>query len=148
MATIPRRRRKRCCSRRRRHSENRPERRTGAGALGDPMPLDPFYADEAVTLYHGDCLDILPQLGPVDHVITDPPYSEHTHAKQWIGAALTEDGAKRVSTAHSGLGFEALTLETQEAICAAAKRLARRWTLACCDVESVFGWRSALITAG
>src|SRR5262245_6438778 len=37
MATIRCRRRKRCCSRRRVHSENRPERRTGAGALGDPM---------------------------------------------------------------------------------------------------------------
>lgn len=27
-----------------------------------------------VTLYHGDCLDILPTLGQVDAVVTDPPY--------------------------------------------------------------------------
>jgi site-specific DNA-methyltransferase (adenine-specific) len=27
-----------------------------------------------VTLYNADCLDILPTLGPVDAVITDPPY--------------------------------------------------------------------------
>jgi DNA modification methylase len=27
-----------------------------------------------VTLYHGDCLDILPTLGKVDAVVTDPPY--------------------------------------------------------------------------
>jgi len=26
------------------------------------------------TLYHGDCLEILPALGPVDAVVTDPPY--------------------------------------------------------------------------
>ena len=26
------------------------------------------------TLYLGDCLDILPTLGPVDAVVTDPPY--------------------------------------------------------------------------
>jgi len=26
------------------------------------------------TLYHGDALEILPQLYPVDAVITDPPY--------------------------------------------------------------------------
>jgi site-specific DNA-methyltransferase (adenine-specific) len=26
------------------------------------------------TLYHGDCRDILPSLGPVDCVLTDPPY--------------------------------------------------------------------------
>ena len=27
-----------------------------------------------VTLYLGDCLDILPTLGRVDAVVTDPPY--------------------------------------------------------------------------
>ena len=26
------------------------------------------------TLYHGDCMDILPTLGKVDAVVTDPPY--------------------------------------------------------------------------
>lgn len=29
---------------------------------------------DAVTLYLGDCLDILPTLGKVDAVVTDPPY--------------------------------------------------------------------------
>lgn len=32
------------------------------------------------TLYLGDCMDILPTLDKVDAVITDPPYSETTHA--------------------------------------------------------------------
>ncbi len=27
------------------------------------------------TLYHGDCLEILPSLGEVDAIVTDPPYS-------------------------------------------------------------------------
>jgi len=31
------------------------------------------------TLYLGDCLEILPTLGKVDHVITDPPYDVKTH---------------------------------------------------------------------
>jgi site-specific DNA-methyltransferase (adenine-specific) len=36
----------------------------------------PYYQDDAVTIYHGDALDILPTLraGSVDAVITDPPY--------------------------------------------------------------------------
>jgi len=31
------------------------------------------------TLYHGDCLDILPTLGKVDAVVTDPPYGMKAH---------------------------------------------------------------------
>jgi site-specific DNA-methyltransferase (adenine-specific) len=37
---------------------------------------DPYYADEQVTLYHGDMREILPSLGPVDCIVTDPPYGE------------------------------------------------------------------------
>jgi len=34
----------------------------------------PYYSDESVTIYHGDCRDILPSIGKVDLVLTDPPY--------------------------------------------------------------------------
>jgi site-specific DNA-methyltransferase (adenine-specific) len=39
--------------------------------------MEPYYADGQVTLYHGDCRDILPQLNPrsIDLVMTDPPFS-------------------------------------------------------------------------
>jgi|6_EtaG_2_1085325.scaffolds.fasta_scaffold00612_5 site-specific DNA-methyltransferase (adenine-specific) len=36
--------------------------------------MRPYYEDDAVTIYHGDCREILPTLGPVDLVLTDPPY--------------------------------------------------------------------------
>jgi site-specific DNA-methyltransferase (adenine-specific) len=42
---------------------------TGAGAL------KPYYEHGGITIYHGDCREILPQLGKVDAVITDPPYN-------------------------------------------------------------------------
>lgn len=35
----------------------------------------PYYTDDAVTIYHGDCREILPLLEPVDLVLTDPPYN-------------------------------------------------------------------------
>ena len=36
--------------------------------------MRPYYQDESVTIYHGDCRDILPEIGKVDLVLTDPPY--------------------------------------------------------------------------
>ena len=39
--------------------------------------MRPYYQDDAVTLYHGDCIDVLDrlQLVDVDAVVTDPPYN-------------------------------------------------------------------------
>lgn len=34
----------------------------------------PYYSDESVTLWHGDCREVLPLIDPVDLVLTDPPY--------------------------------------------------------------------------
>ena len=36
----------------------------------------PYYQHEGVTIYHGDCLSVLPELpdNSVDMVLTDPPY--------------------------------------------------------------------------
>jgi tRNA/tmRNA/rRNA uracil-C5-methylase (TrmA/RlmC/RlmD family) len=36
--------------------------------------MKPYYADDAVTIYHGDAAEILPALRSVDMVLTDPPY--------------------------------------------------------------------------
>lgn len=38
--------------------------------------VHPFFQDDFVTIYHGDCLDILPKLlQPIDLVLTSPPYN-------------------------------------------------------------------------
>lgn len=34
----------------------------------------PYYRDESVTIYHGDCREIVPELGKFDLLLTDPPY--------------------------------------------------------------------------
>ena len=36
--------------------------------------IKPYYEEPGITIYHGDCREILPQLEPVDLVLTDPPY--------------------------------------------------------------------------
>ena len=36
--------------------------------------MTPYHESDGVTLYHGDCREILPQLGRFDLLLTDPPY--------------------------------------------------------------------------
>ena len=36
--------------------------------------MTPYYSEGGITIYHGDCRVIVPQLAPVDLVVTDPPY--------------------------------------------------------------------------
>lgn len=37
--------------------------------------IKPYYEEPGITIYNADCLDVLPQLEPVDLVLTDPPYN-------------------------------------------------------------------------
>lgn len=37
--------------------------------------MQPYYQDDHVTLYHGDCMDVLPHLSGIDMVFTSPPYN-------------------------------------------------------------------------
>lgn len=55
--------------------------------------MKPYYEDTAsgITIYHGDCLDVLEEIGSVDLVVTDPPYS--------FGLASTLNEAKAGSWA-------------------------------------------------
>ena len=52
--------------------------------------LKPYYQDDAVTIYHGDCREIVPQLGRFDLLLTDPPYG------------IGRDGMKRSTSKHGG----------------------------------------------
>lgn len=37
--------------------------------------MKPYYEENGMTIYHGDCREILPSLPRVDLVLTDPPYN-------------------------------------------------------------------------
>jgi DNA modification methylase len=54
---------------------------------------EPYYADDLVTLYHGDCRDVLPELGDVDLVLTDPPYGVGVAAWDAVWPEWIEDVA-------------------------------------------------------
>jgi DNA modification methylase len=56
----------------------------------------PYYSDGFVTIYHGDCRDVVPQLSACDLVLTDPPYglqeNAHRIASRTKLAATTDYG--------------------------------------------------------
>lgn len=58
---------------------------------------EPYFADDHVALYHGDCRDILADLPSVDLVLTDPPYGINYVSRHNIGRGtrpITNDGAR------------------------------------------------------
>lgn len=60
--------------------------------------MKPYYEHSGVTIYHGDCRDILPTLTePVDLVLTDPPYGV-TYESNRVPAKdlkpITNDGTR------------------------------------------------------
>lgn len=100
---------------------------------------------------HGDNKVVLPTLPDksVAHVITDPPYSEHVHSKQWVSAALTASGDKRASSIHKEIGFAALTEAEATFISLEISRVASRWVAVFCDIEeSLSLWRRELSASG
>jgi len=45
--------------------------------------LKPYYQSGSVTLYHGNALEVVPQLGHVCAIVTDPPYGLSFMGKKW-----------------------------------------------------------------
>ncbi len=117
--------------------------------------IQPYYADAAVTLYLGDCLDILPQLEPVDHVITDPPYDEYTHRKQRRGAAggrghqfgFGRGGSAGISMERH-IGFVFIDAADMGFVAHQIGRVCRRWALVFCAMEQQADWKKALEHCG
>lgn len=42
--------------------------------------MKPYYEESGLVIYHGDCREVLPTLGKVDLVLTDPPYGINLNA--------------------------------------------------------------------
>jgi site-specific DNA-methyltransferase (adenine-specific) len=105
-------------------------------------------------LHLGDCLDPVTGMAAlpdksIDVVITDPPYSEHVHAKSRRGLAVTHvDGARNEISERRDMGFESLTSDVMEAAADQFARLASRWVLVFCDIESAHLWRGAMVSGG
>jgi len=75
-------------------------------------PTEPYYADDQVTLWHGDCLDVLRAMpdASVDSVVTDPPYELTSGKKGGSGIASlnlnSPAGRARISTGFMGNAWD------------------------------------------
>lgn len=59
--------------------------------------MKPYFERDGITIYHGDAVDVLPQLAPVDLVLTDPPYGVAYQSNWGTGrgnAPITNDGTR------------------------------------------------------
>ena len=125
--------------------------------------MRPYYEDAAVTLYLGDCREILPQLERVNHVITDPPYARDVYVR--LSQPNTKEGSgtpgrlsvplkgkqgrpihdlKDGALARMAAGDIGAIDEALEPVALQIGRLVARWALVFSDVETCFRWRAEL----
>lgn len=88
------------------------------------------------TLYLGDCLKIVPHLGPVDHAIYDPPYEQITHD--------SKNNRRKVGRTDGGADLKGLdfapTDEIRAEIVTQADAACRGWFIAFCTSEGIARW--------
>lgn len=91
----------------------------------------------------GDCLDVMPSLSGVDHVITDPPY-EAVMQKKW-GVLSKQSPSSHVR--HESIGFDAID-DVRDDVARACVLAANGWFIAFCMAEGVRAWRDAIEVSG
>lgn len=50
--------------------------------------MKPYYEQDGITIYHGDCREILPEIPKVDLVLTDPPYLTSNKSTPILGRGV------------------------------------------------------------
>lgn len=91
----------------------------------------------------GDCLEIMPELGKVDHVITDPPYEAVMQGKWGVLSRNSPSSHVR----HESIGFDAID-EIRVEVAKAVSYLCQGWGVFFCMAEGVRAWRDAIEATG
>jgi DNA modification methylase len=68
--------------------------------------ITPYYDYDGITIYHGDCRDILPYIQPVNLIVTSPPYNTlHKIPKKGSGLFGTSKGSAGFVKAINDRGY-------------------------------------------
>lgn len=89
----------------------------------------------------GDCLEVMREITPVDHIISDPPYEDELHKA--IGRIRRNDGREMIDE----LGFDGVNGIRPE-IVSNCVRLSSGWVILFTLAEGVREWRDELQFCG
>lgn len=92
------------------------------------------------TLYCGNSLELLLQLGRVSHVICDPPYEATLHdSKNKLQTRLRSDSGPDLR----GLDFDAID-DIRETVVSLCAPITDGWFIAFCTVEGTYPWAQTI----
>jgi len=125
--------------------------------------IKPYYEHKGITIYHGDCREVLPEIGKVDLVVTDPPYglsfNNNDLAHNWekvFGGDTNLSKPRPIANDENAVEAEALFLFMLKTLkgkllkggacccccCGGPKPLFARWTLL---LDKVIGFKHAIV---
>lgn len=91
-------------------------------------------------LIQGDCLEVMPLLGNVDHVFSDPPYEQSLHdAKNSLRGRVRADTGPELK----GLNFAGID-EIRSEVVSLCEDLCNGWFVAFCTIEGVSRWADVI----
>lgn len=103
---------------------------------------------EGITLYLGDCRDVMPTLAGIKHIISDPPYEDELHAA--FGKKIQRnDGAHLPRSANmlKPIEFEGINA-TRDEVATALVKASNGWLILFTLAEGVRAWRDPMQAAG
>jgi len=99
-------------------------------------------------LYHDDCKNVLPTIGNMDAVISDPPYEDEAHTLQRRILGKSIGKGKREIINEKSLSFPSITEELRDFVSFWAAANCKGWALFFCQAEAIGAWRDSLIIGG
>lgn len=93
--------------------------------------MKPYYDQDGITIFHGDCREVLPGLDRVDLVLTDPPYSNKTHRSIRSNNKNAPGGMRVVN-------FAATDTDALRPIFERLGAITRRWVVSTLDYSAAF----------
>lgn len=95
-----------------------------------------------IVMIQGDCLEILPRIKAVDHILCDPPFEERMQMLHATHKLRRTDGGSSLRP----LNFDSIE-KIRDPFLVQVRRINLGWLLAFCNVEGVGAWQDACLAA-